>query len=248
MRSCTDIEPLLSLFIDNDLAASAQAEVRAHLAECDTCRAVVADLQRLRASASTLGPVEPPAHLWLEVAGQIHIDRTPDTLHVAAPPVRETALWQWIGLAAALVLVTIGLYLFEGARPPISRVADNATSPAVVESAVPANAEEDVRLARAPYDQAIAELEAAARRGHESMDTAVASVMQDNIGAIDRAISESQVAVESHPDNEPARDSLFEALRRKIAMLQATVTLINEMRVGDPNGAAAAAESIGRKS
>lgn len=247
MRSCNDIEPLLSLFIDNDLAARAQADVRSHLAGCETCRAVVADLQRLRAAAQNLGPVEPPAHVWLEVAGQIQLDRAPQAALIPAPPARETALWQWIGLAAALALVTIGLYLFEGARPPISTATDNAASPAAVQPVV-LTMEDDVKLARAPYDKAIAELEAAARQGHEGMDTAVASVMQDNIGAIDRAIDESQVAVESHPDSEPARDSLFEALRRKIAMLQATVTLINEMRVGDPNGAAAAAESIGRKS
>jgi hypothetical protein len=247
MRSCNDIEPLLSSFIDNDLAASAQADVRSHLSECPSCRAVVADLQRLRAAAQALGPIDPPRHVWLEVAGQIHLDRVPRTPQVPAPPLRDTALWQWIGLAAALVLVTIGLYLFEGVRPPISTVADNATSPTVVEPIVP-TVEEDVKLARAPYDRAIAELEVAARDGHANMDTTVASVMQDNIGAIDRAITESQVAVEGHPESEPARDSLFEALRRKISMLQSTVTLINEMRVGDQNGAAAAAESIGRKS
>ena len=246
MQSCTDIEPLIGLLIDGDLDASAQQNVRAHLATCDACRGIATDMQRLRASAQVLGPIDPPAHVWRQIVDRIHVEPSADARAVATPP-RETALWQWIGLAAALVLVTIGLYLFQGVRPPLSTVADNATPSAVVEPSV-ANPDDDVKLARAPYDKAIAELEVAARNGHDSMDTAVASVMQDNIGAIDRAIKESQVAVETDPDNEPARDSRVEALRRKVAMLQATVTLINEMRVGDQNGAAAAAESLGRKS
>lgn len=251
MRACADIEPLLSAFVDDDLPPpGSQAEVQSHIETCDACGGIVSDLRRLRASASSLGPIEPPAHVWLEVAGQIQLDRATPAAKTPAPVARDTALWQWIGLAAALVLVTFGLYVFEGARAPVSTPADNAAASAAVEPDMTADARtanDDVKLARAPYDKVIAELEGAAG-DTRSMDTAVAEVMQQNIGAIDRAIDESQVALTVNPDSEPARDSLFDALRRKIAMLQATVTLINEMRVGNQDGAAAAAESMGRKS
>ena len=35
-----------------------------------------------------------------------------------------------------------------------------------------------------------------------------------------------------------AQESLFEALRNKVSLLQDTVTLINEMRKGNPEGTA----------
>ena len=52
----------------------------------------------------------------------------------------------------------------------------------------------------------------------------------------------------SNPDSAPARDSLFEALRQKVSVLQATVSLIDEMRQGDPAGTARAMEGPGRES
>ena len=59
---------------------------------------------------------------------------------------------------------------------------------------------------------------------------------------------ESRMALASNPESEPARESLFEALRRKVGVLQATVSLMNQMRQGNPAGAADAAAGLGRKS
>ena len=40
------------------------------------------------------------------------------------------------------------------------------------------------------------------------------------------------------PENDVAQQSLFEALRNKVALLQDTIALINEMRKGNQEGAA----------
>ena len=58
----------------------------------------------------------------------------------------------------------------------------------------------------------------------------------------------SREALNVNPGSEPARDSLFEALRQKVGVLQATVTLMNEMRKGNQDGAARVAAGLGRKS
>ena len=64
----------------------------------------------------------------------------------------------------------------------------------------------------------------------------------------DRSVVESREAVLKDPGSAPARESLFEALRRKVGVLQATVTLMNEMRKGNQTGAAEAAAAFGKKS
>jgi hypothetical protein len=71
-------------------------------------------------------------------------------------------------------------------------------------------------------------------------------MLQKNLSTIDRAIADSRAALNTNPESEPARDSLFEALRRKVGVLQATVTLMNEMRNGNQDGAARAAAGIGK--
>jgi hypothetical protein len=63
---------------------------------------------------------------------------------------------------------------------------------------------------------------------------------------IDEAINESRAALQSEPQSETAQESLFVALRRKVALLQEMLALINEMREGDQDGAARILSEINR--
>ena len=246
-KTCAEIQPMLSQFVDGDLSGAAAGDVRQHLAECDTCRGLVTDLERLRAAAGQLGPMAPPSHIWLEVAGQIRLDgaRAPQPAH-ATPP--RGAARQWIGIAAALVLVTTALYLVRlagGAQGPSAPGADNASSAEHVETLD--SMADEVKLASAPAERAIADLEAMAAKPPSDFDPAVATVFKENLGKIDATIAESRSALASNPESESARDSLFEAMRHKISVLQTMVSLINDMRLGDEQGAARTAESLGKK-
>ena len=73
MTTCRDVQPQLSLFVDGQLGPDARRAVATHLEGCEACRGLVRDLERLRATARALGPVMPPDHVWLEVAGQIRL-------------------------------------------------------------------------------------------------------------------------------------------------------------------------------
>jgi hypothetical protein len=174
--------------------------------------------------------------------------------HPETPPVparHRSPLWQWSGIAAALVAVTFLLSLFQGPSEPPSQ--GPAPVPAS-ESAGSAGAgsidavHEELDLALAHYSKAISELETLASAGSDEMTPEVATTVQNNLTALDGAIAESRAALTENPESEPARDSLFEALRRKVTVLQATASLINEMRQGDSEGAAEAAENLGKKS
>ena len=71
-----------------------------------------------------------------------------------------------------------------------------------------------------------------------SLDMETADVLKANLTVLDGAIGESREALKKEPENDVAQESLFEALRNKVALLQDTIALINEMRKGNQEGAA----------
>jgi hypothetical protein len=237
--TCREIQPELSLLVDSRLRADVEVRVREHLGGCATCRGVLADLNRLRRATREIGPIAPPDHVWLQIAGNL---RQSDASAKAPRQPARTPVWQWAGIAAALVLVTAGLYVAQRIQ---------TSPPAPAEAPGPGSVEaiaEQLNLAAAHYERALAELEALAKNDDASGDATITADVRESLGAIDLAIAESRAALASNPQSEPARDSLFDALRRKITVLQTTVSLINEMRSGDPEGAQRAAETLGKKS
>ena len=69
-----------------------------------------------------------------------------------------------------------------------------------------------------------------ANPGDLPVEPAITATLRENLGVVDQAIADSQQALAADPASESARDSLFDALRQKVGLLQATVTLINEIR------------------
>ena len=66
-----------------------------------------------------------------------------------------------------------------------------------------------------------------------ALDDDTAEVLQANLTVIDSAIGESRAALDQQPESTIAQESLVEALRNKVALLQDTVALINATRPGD---------------
>jgi anti-sigma factor RsiW len=241
MRPCGEIQPRLSAYIDGALPAEERADVARHLDQCAACLGIVRDLERLRGAAKSLGPIRPPDHIWLEIAGQVHASSGP-AARPAAAAARRPVVWQWAGLAAALVLVTLAVYAVM--RAPRETVpSGNAGQDAAVKAVA-----DELKLAMQHYENAITQLEALTKNNNGTIDPAIAATLQKNLEVVDKAISESRVALTNNPESEPARESLFEALRRKVGVLQATVSLMNQMRQGNPAGAAESAAGLGRKS
>jgi anti-sigma factor RsiW len=246
VMECHDIQPQLSAFVDGAVSASERDAIRAHLSGCAVCRGLLQDLERLRDAARALGPRTPPDHIWLEIAGRVQLEERGSRGPGAARQSR-TAMAQWIGLAAALVLITIGAYVVTVDAPVPGGIADaDAVGNAPATGTVEAVAEE-LSLAMQHYERAIVQLETLAKADADALDPAVRTTLTESIATIDHAISESRSALTQNPGSTPARESLFEALRRKVVVLQATVTLMNEMRKGNQAGAAEAAAAVGNK-
>jgi hypothetical protein len=253
--TCDHVTLRLSEYLDHSLTSDERQEVADHLATCLTCQGLLDDLSRIAHDARTLGPITPPAHLWLEIAGRLRLDQehAPATPASASAPVttrralassRGSDMWQWFGLAAGLILVTAAVYVIArpDAPPPDTAVVSNADAPVTVETF-----EDTLRRAEAEYERAIVMLEQIINAGGTSMTPESLDTLKKNVTAIDTAIAESRAVLTDNPASQPARTSLFDALASKVNLLQSTVVLMNEMRKGDAGGAADAAAGLDKK-
>jgi len=261
--TCTQYREWIDELIEDTIVPIRRAELERHLAGCDACRALVADLETIRETAAALDPLEPPAGVWLQIAGRLrHQGR------VAAPsqppakqPARHTALF---AIAAALLLFVGGsvAMLWNEFRGRNAAPQPVATAPVTPAPAPGGSAQTDVgidsvesefREAEKHYQNAIAKLEQAARLdqaasggSQAALDPQTAAMLQKNLQVIDQAIAESRSALKAEPLSAPARDSLFDALRRKVALLQDTIALMNEMRKGNAAGAAQIVDGVNK--
>ncbi len=237
---CHQYREALHELADGTLGPVRRAELQTHLDQCDDCRALAADLQKIKAAAASLEPMMPPARVWHGIAGQLRQQG-----RVSAPVLRTTRV-AVLALAASLVLVVGGaLYVLRTTQLPDAAPQQTAAQPAAAPgggNAAPGDAvqsiNEDLTTAVQYYESAIAKLEQAVKTDDPSIDPQVAAVIQKNLPVIDQAIAETQSALKSEPQSAVAREGLFEALRKKVSLLQDTIALMNEMRKGNAAGAA----------
>jgi len=246
---CNESQPMLSELVDGGLPRDARAKLEAHLEACAGCRALLADLKRVKAAARALPKMTAPESVWQNVRAGLDaetshsVDRRPATVIPFAP-------WRWRGLtglaAAALVLLAVTGATYFMTRPgtpltPAPSAPAHENPAAAVQSI-----EAEIELADQHYQKAIEGLEAVAKEGRATLDPQMAEVLQKNIGVTDQAIAESRAAIRAEPTSEVAQTSLFEALQRKVSLLRDTIALINEMRKGDQAGAAKIAGSLSK--
>lgn len=241
--NCLEYEDQLGDYVDGTLEGAARESFEAHLSTCERCRALVSDFQTIRFAALTMEPAVPPASAWSKIAARIEEEARPWWRFGGAGSGRSGSgrgtVWQpFAALAMALVLTTGLTWLGARLAPEaeIARMA-RATGLDTAPAALPlANVVLDA--AEQDYATAIAGLERIATDERATLDPGTADVLQVNLTAINTAIGESRAALQTEPENDLAIDSLFEALRRKLSLLQDAVALINEMRKGNREGAA----------
>jgi anti-sigma factor RsiW len=235
MMNCADLNEALVDLVDGRLDGAEQRHVERHLEGCEYCRALVEDLRSIRAAAFMLDRREPKADAWTNLQAAIAAERAAVSRFSPAGVRRSFSEggWPvWLGAAAALILATvIGVLSLINRAPQAhddSAVAQSANEPATVESVTA-----EFEAAEKHYQKAIDDLQTIANKDTGELDPDVAAVLQKNLGVIDQAISENRAALKSQPSSSNAQNGLFDALRTKVALLQQTVELINEMRKGN---------------
>lgn len=228
-------ETAIDDYVDGLSSDDAARDVDAHLAQCDECRTLVADLRAIRTLSRELPPHEPPARVWTRIEAAIEAERPSHR----RPERRGSMVFSLspFGLQQAAALVTTimlggGLWWVGGRLVP-------ATEDAAVQLTAPLSmagfGNIPLQVAEADFTAAIASLEQFTRARQDALDPDTRGVVQANLSVIEAAIDESRAVLKTEPESQVAQQSLFEALRSKVDLLQETLTLIDDMRWADPD-------------
>lgn len=237
--SCDRYTDAIADLVEGTLPEAAKPEVQTHLDACPACRELAADLREIRRVAATLEITPPPPRVWARISSEL------DT--------RRTRRWflepRWLAAAAMLVLVAgVSAVWLSRTGTPLPE-----PSPVAGPTAVTGNApvgdlveriEGELKQAEQHYQAALADLDRIAANDNSALDPAVTAALRDNVALVDRAIADSRAALETDPQSVPARESLFDALRRKVTLLQDTIALVGEMSRGNQAGTAAIVEGL----
>jgi hypothetical protein len=256
--TCTDFIDRLPDLLEGTLEAETRASLEAHAQDCAACAALLLDLQRMQGRASTLERLAPPRGGWQRLAERLQADpqfqkASQQRAHQRATGRRAPGVvlsWTWVGLAASLLVgLTVLLVLLQRGTQQPPQVADTATPSG--SSAAGAGAggndpntptvesvESELQKATEHFENAVAQLELIAQAQDSPLDPETKARFDEGIAVIDKAIGDTRAALKTQPENVMAQESLFDAFRRKVALLQDTIALMNEMRKGNQAGAA----------
>ena len=248
--TCQETQQAIDARLTGTLGREAAAALDEHLATCASCRAQFEDALRLQAELRLLGTEGPSPRTWDRVAARLSADREFEQAAaraLAATPASRRFDWRWMGLAAMLLLV-IGSSLFvlrqslgpaTAPRPTPVVAGANGGSAATGDDDLVSTIEGELDLAAKHYENAIAGLERVASESETPIDPAVMATVRNNLEIIDQAIDDSRQALRTDPQSQIAQESLFDAFRRKVALLQDTIALMNDLRRTAPSRAVA---------
>jgi hypothetical protein len=241
--SCSRYQETIHELADGTLGPVRRAELQTHLDVCDACRSLVADLRKIREAAAALPPVQPRDHVWMQIAGRLRQEGRVTGSRGSDTSSARPRYMAMLAIAATLMLAVAGsLYFLRSADvteiPAQSTAAVTPGAGNVATADAVQSITDDLMVAEQHYQSAITKLQEVAKTDDGAIDPETAAVLEKNLQVIDQAIAESRTALKSEPQSAPARDSLFEALRQKVTLLQSTIALMNEMRKGNSAGAA----------
>jgi len=162
----------LSAYLDGDLEAHEARAVADHLAACAECRAVVADLERLRAEARAWAndvASPPAADLWPGIAARLSpseaqagvtgtSSRAP-VAHISWYRRRVSLGLAELALAASLVAALGGALIYQRASAPAAPAGPAPIVAQVEPFDAPSAGVVTVSFADAHYDAAVGDLE-----------------------------------------------------------------------------------------
>jgi hypothetical protein len=238
--TCHDAESLLHDALDRALTPAVGSALAAHLETCGACRDLQADLALVHEAAGALDRPILPAGSWQRLATRLESEGLLAAAGNAsagsgAPPRSSWRSHAWIAIAATL-LAGIGAAIVWRAQEP-ARTPSIASQPA----APPANGnardpraveaiEMELRMAAEHYEKAIAGLEAILAEDRARLDPTVSLAIERNLVVIDDAIADSRAVLQGQPGSRLAQESLFDAYRRKVGLLQDLIALASDAK------------------
>ncbi|HJN47089.1 MAG: hypothetical protein QGI10_10440 [Vicinamibacterales bacterium] len=198
-----------------------------HLAGCEPCRRLLADLRQIKSLAGTLEPLEPPTHVWHTLSRRAAAD-------TGARGASQRPWWQYslggaIATAAALLLAVV--MTPERWASPTGPTTPTAPRDATVSGG------QDVTLELGLVERhSIEALDDLARlaAADQARVAPVTVVLTQHLAMIDGAIADIRLALATEPDSTVARSRLRAGLQHKVTLLQATAATARHLSQGTP--------------
>jgi hypothetical protein len=216
---CKDVE----IVVEQEGLAPLPEAARAHVAACSHCREFVADLAAIVSVAKELpAEVEPPAGVWLSLQAQLELEgiiKTP-----VVPARGERSSW-WHGFndlfpsralrTAAVGLLIVAAGVLQLRQPPETPLETNARVAGPVwqipfaQTAQVLN-EQEIDLRNMPVDDM-----------QLASTSAVDTSFRQNLQQVDDFIADCERRVHAAPQDELAREYLYNAYQQKAELLSA---------------------------
>lgn len=227
----------LSEYLDGDMDPRDEALVEAHLVDCATCRATLAELRAVLARATALPPAEPKSDLWPGILARVESDvataggnaqagrdvaaALPGLGSGKADPRARARPRRRISFSVPqLAAASVALALASGTAVWMTLNVDRAepAPEAGVHTLV-----ENPAIARFVANEqrnTIAELERALGEQRDSLDPVTVAVLESNLRIIDAAIAEAVEALVRDPGNTYLSRHLGNTVEKKIDVLR----------------------------
>ena len=102
MKKCEEFAPLLSAYFDGELTEEENAAVRAHLGECEDCRARLDEYAQLSGAMLALGEEDVPEGFTARVMDAVRAEKA------AMPRMKKRSAWRrWMPMAACAAIVAL---------------------------------------------------------------------------------------------------------------------------------------------
>jgi hypothetical protein len=226
---CAAFEATLPDYLDGTLADDGAG--RAHIVSCESCRALVRDMERIRARAAALPPLHPPRDLWAGI--EARIQTVPQEIATRRPLATRWMTQRWYGAplarAAVLVIATAGITLlathqWSSPTPPSHTITTPATSPRTGLATV-SNSPAAARTSEFIYDQQISAMRQILDSRRDQLDPKTVAIIEKNLRVIDTAIAESRAALARDPANGFLAGQLDASLNTKLELLRTVAML-----------------------
>ncbi len=211
---CKDVE----IVVEQEGLAPLPEAARAHVATCSHCREFVADLAAIVSLAKELpAEVEPPARLWLSLQAQLELEGIIKTPVVPAHGGRSS---RWLGFndlfrGRALATAAVGLLIVAAGALQLRQPAD---APLGTNASV---AGPVWQIPFAQTAQVLNEQEIDLRNMQLASTSAVDTSFRQNLQQVDDFIADCERRVHAAPQDELAREYLYNAYQQKAELLSA---------------------------